>query len=229
MAANTIVQAVLFDAYGTLVELDDPVGRLGRGLAEAGYANDADVVAAAFGQEVAYYRRHQDLGGDPTGLAALRTRCAAVFAGALTSPPPADVAATVLLGALTFRVFADVTPALDLLEASGVRLAVVSNWDASLPDVLAEVGLLDRFASVSASAVVGVRKPDPAIFHHALARLRLDPEQIVHVGDSVELDVAGAAAAGIRPLLIDRGAGGGAGRNQAMTSLVELPGRLGLE
>ena len=67
-------------------------------------------------------------------------------------------------------------------------------------------GLLDGAVS---SAVAGARKPDPAIFAPALELAGCGPDEALHVGDTLEEDVAGARAAGIRPLLIDRTGVGG--------------------
>ncbi len=53
------------------------------------------------------------------------------------------------------------------------------------------------------SHLVGAAKPDPAIFTLALDGLGLDAEQVVHIGDTRFADVAGARAAGIRPLHVD--------------------------
>jgi putative hydrolase of the HAD superfamily len=54
------------------------------------------------------------------------------------------------------------------------------------------------------STVVGVAKPDPAIFEHALPFFEGVPrERIAYVGDSVTMDVGGATAAGLHPILID--------------------------
>jgi len=50
---------------------------------------------------------------------------------------------------------------------------------------------------------VGVEKPDPAIFGFALRAMDLDPARCVYVGDSVRIDVAGARAAGLTPILLD--------------------------
>ena len=58
--------------------------------------------------------------------------------------------------------------------------------------------------SAVSSAAAGARKPDPAIFEPALELAGCAPEEALHVGDTVEEDVEGARAAGIRPLLIDR-------------------------
>jgi putative hydrolase of the HAD superfamily len=53
------------------------------------------------------------------------------------------------------------------------------------------------------SFVVGVEKPDPAIFHRALEVLGVPPERAIHVGDTGWADVAGARAAGVRPVHLD--------------------------
>mgnify|MGYP006265421085 CR=1 FL=1 len=54
------------------------------------------------------------------------------------------------------------------------------------------------------SDVVGVAKPDPRIFEHALVHLNgIEREQIIYVGDSVTMDVGGATAAGLTPVLLD--------------------------
>jgi putative hydrolase of the HAD superfamily len=65
-------------------------------------------------------------------------------------------------------------------------------------------GLADLLDGAVSSAVAGARKPDPAIFAPALELAGCGPDQALHVGDTPEEDVAGARAAGIRPLLIDR-------------------------
>ncbi len=77
-----------------------------------------------------------------------------------------------------------------------MRLAVVSNWDCSLEGVLTGLGVADRFDVVSASAVVGAAKPDPAIFAHALGALGVAPANALHCGDLPEKDCVGARAPG---------------------------------
>ncbi len=100
--------------------------------------------------------------------------------------------------------YPEVPEVLEELRRRGYRLAVVSNWEPDLPDVLNRVGLLDAFDVVVASAVVGAAKPDPRIFRVALETLKVEPQATVHVGDSYEADVQGARAAGIHPVLLDR-------------------------
>ena len=84
---------------------------------------------------------------------------------------------------------------------------MVSNWDISLPRVLERCGLSGLVDDTVTSAGVGARKPEPEIFTAALAVAGAAPDEVIHVGDTAEEDVAGAAAAGIRPLLIDRDGG----------------------
>lgn len=105
-----------------------------------------------------------------------------------------------------FGLFDDVVPCLDALDRMGVRLAVVSNWDLSLTPILESLDLAHRFELIVASLAEGVEKPDPALFHIALARLDVAPEEVVHVGDNPIDDMQGAAAAGVRAILIDRAA-----------------------
>jgi len=86
----------------------------------------------------------------------------------------------------------------------GVRLAVVSNWDSRLPQVLEMLELTAYFEQVAVSHLEGVEKPDPQIFHRVLERMDIGPQGAVHVGDVPELDLDGARAAGIDGVLVDR-------------------------
>jgi putative hydrolase of the HAD superfamily len=93
---------------------------------------------------------------------------------------------------------------LEALRARGAGLAVVSNWDVSLHDVLERTGLRDLVDAVVISAELGAAKPDPAIFHVALQALGVQAGDALHVGDSLEQDVRGAMAAGVAAVLVVR-------------------------
>jgi putative hydrolase of the HAD superfamily len=101
------------------------------------------------------------------------------------------------------RVPVELRAALDRARASGLRLAIVSNSEGMLPQLLAHVGLADRFELVVDSHHEGVRKPDPEIFRRALHRLGIAPEEAVYLGDIPGVDVVGANAAGIDAVLVD--------------------------
>jgi putative hydrolase of the HAD superfamily len=124
-----------------------------------------------------------------------------------------------LLGSLRFEPFDDACPVLLALRERGLRLVVVSNWDCSLEEVLAEIGLRPLVDAVVTSAEVGAAKPDRRIFEAGLAAAGCAAPEALHVGDSLENDVAGARAAGIPALLLDRSGPSGEG---AIGGLAEL-------
>jgi HAD superfamily hydrolase (TIGR01549 family) len=215
---------VLLDALGTLVELQPPAPRLRALLAERGFEVEEGRAGTAFAAEIAYYLEHNLEGSDRARLDDLRDRCAEVMIASLDLPGLDHATGReVMLGSLEFVAFPDVLPALSAL--GGHRLVVVSNWDCSLADWLRGAGLLEHVDAVVTSAEVGVAKPGRAIFEHALELAGARPAEAVHVGDSLENDVAGALAAGIRPVLVSRDGSPPAGV-ETIRSLTELPSLL---
>jgi putative hydrolase of the HAD superfamily len=199
---------VLLDAMGTLVRFEDPVPRLRAALAQRLGTDVGEAAArAAIRAEIAHYRAHLHLGRDAASLGALRAACAEAMRPAL-GPAAVDVPVAALtaalLEALSFSAYPDSAPALRALRADGWTLVVVSNWDTSLHERLAETGLADLVDGAVASAELGAAKPDGAIFARGLALAGARAGDAWHVGDSVEADVEGALAAGIRPVLIRR-------------------------
>jgi putative hydrolase of the HAD superfamily len=205
---NPAPRAVLLDAMGTLLTFAPPAPLLRAALRAATGADPGeDACRAAIRAEIAYYREHLDEGRDAGSLAALRRRCAEAMRPALPPPArdaPVELLTEALLGSLRFSAYPDAAPALRRLRAAGARLVVVSNWDASLHERLAETGLAPLVDGAIASAEAGAAKPDPAIFARALALAGVQAGEAWHAGDSVEADVAGARAAGIAPVLVDR-------------------------
>ncbi|MBA2262878.1 MAG: HAD-IA family hydrolase [Solirubrobacterales bacterium] len=202
-------RAVLLDALGTLVGLDRPSERLTAELARRGAMVDEAAAGAALRAEMGFYRAQHDRAVDAPALEALRDDCAEVLRDAL--PPCAarlGVAALreALLAALRFTPYPEVPGVLRALRAAGHPLIVVSNWDVSLHGVLADTGLAALVDGVLTSAQERVAKPDPELFARALALAEREAGGALHVGDSVEHDVAGARAAGIAAVLVDRDA-----------------------
>jgi putative hydrolase of the HAD superfamily len=196
---------ILLDALGTLVELQPPAPRLRARLAEEGFEVSEERAAAGFGAEISYYLAHHLEGSDRERLDDLRDRCAATMMEALELPGLDHATARrAMLGALEFRPFPDALEGLGELRARGHRLVVVSNWDCSLPDWLGPAGLLELVDGVVTSADAGAAKPDPAVFRRALELAGVDGAAAVHVGDSLDNDVAGARAVGIRAILVQR-------------------------
>lgn len=86
------------------------------------------------------------------------------------------------------------------LGARGVKVAVLSNSEGGLADLLAEIGLAPLFAAIVDSGKVGIEKPDPRIFAHTLEQLGGDAAHAVHIGDSWSADIVGALGAGWRAI-----------------------------
>ena len=121
------------------------------------------------------------------------------------------------------RSFADVLPALEALRELGMPMGILSNFGTGLEDLLRERGLRGYFGFLVVSALVGVAKPDPSIFDHAVVATGLPRHRLLYVGDHFGDDVVGARSAGLDVVMIDR-----ADRNDdkpcaRINSLLELP------
>lgn len=103
-----------------------------------------------------------------------------------------------------WETYPDVKACLQGLKERTFQLGVISNWDAGLENLLRDLRLLPYFDVVVSSAAVGCRKPNPVIFDLACEELGVQPGEAMHVGDRPDADGVGAAAARIRPVIIDR-------------------------
>jgi putative hydrolase of the HAD superfamily len=113
-------------------------------------------------------------------------------------------------GGLWSRIIPGSIDDLRTLAATGVRLGVVSNAEGTVATQLREGEVLQvgpgigvQVDCVIDSGEVGVLKPDPRIFVIALDAMGLQPKDVWYVGDMPGIDVVGARAAGIEPLVID--------------------------
>jgi phosphoserine phosphatase len=115
---------------------------------------------------------------------------------------------------LRHEAFPDARPALEALRRSHA-LALVTNGASCLQrEKLAGSGLgEDDFDAVVISGDLGVGKPDSAIFVHTLSELGVAADRAVMIGDSLERDIAGAAALGIRGIWLNRDGGASASAN----------------
>jgi putative hydrolase of the HAD superfamily len=127
--------------------------------------------------------------------------------------------------AAQFELYDDVVPVLERLRGGGLKLGLVSNTSRDLGAFVRHFGLdVDAWL---ASGSYGKVKPSPLIFRAALELVACEPTDALMVGDSLEDDVAGARAVGMRALLLDR-EGRFPGEAERIESLAELPGALGL-
>lgn len=92
---------------------------------------------------------------------------------------------------------------LDGLRAAGTKTAVVSNADGRIRSKLERLGLAQRVEFVIDSFEEGVEKPDPEIFRRALERLGVSANRAAYVGDIYSIDAVGARNAGLHPILLD--------------------------
>jgi putative hydrolase of the HAD superfamily len=211
-------RAVLFDAFGTLIELDRPAARLRAAVrTRLGREISHGQAAEAMRAELTHYATNCYRARDQVTLLHLRRACAAIVRDHLGLEAGETTALAVLSDAIAFRAYPDATQALRRVGELGLATAVVSNGDCSLPGALQSSGI--EVDVVVDSATGGAAKPDPAIFELALRRLGVDAAAALHVGDVPELDGEGARAAGIDVVIIDRSpvpAGG------TISSLLEL-------
>jgi HAD superfamily hydrolase (TIGR01509 family) len=87
--------------------------------------------------------------------------------------------------------------------AASYRLAVISNADGKIADILDRCGIADCFETITDSGVVGKEKPHPAIFHSALQSLRVAAQESLYTGDLYSVDYLGATAVGMDSVLFD--------------------------
>jgi HAD superfamily hydrolase (TIGR01509 family) len=186
------IDGVTLDAYGTLVTLLDPVPELLRALRERGVQREPDRVLAAFRIEVAHYTARANTGGDERSLAALQRECTEVFLDEVEAEIDVEEFTPAYVGCLHFKPLPGVVDALMRLQALGLELAVVANWDLSLTRMLDEVGLT-RFVT---TVVHSAEKPAPDGLMTALQTLGVPAGRALHVGDD-EADELAARAAGM--------------------------------
>ncbi|XP_073907326.1 haloacid dehalogenase-like hydrolase domain-containing protein 3 isoform X2 [Castor canadensis] len=84
----------------------------------------------------------------------------------------------------------------------GLRLAVVSNFDRRLENILVGLGLREHFDFVLTSEAAGCPKPDPRIFQESLRLANMEPTVTAHIGDNYHCDYQGARAAGMHSFLV---------------------------
>jgi putative hydrolase of the HAD superfamily len=121
-----------------------------------------------------------------------------------------------------WRLFPETASTLARLKAQDLELGIISNFDSRLFTVMRGLGIADAFDTVTISSLAQAAKPAPKIFQLALEKHAVDPEEALHVGDSLRDDVEGARKAGLHAVLLDREGKRQAAGVQRIASLDEL-------
>ena len=95
-----------------------------------------------------------------------------------------------------------IRPMLEILRGKGIGLGILSNWDRRLKATLAKLDLLDLFDQLVVSNEVGFEKPHAAIFDEAIEKSGCGPDNILHVGDSLEADILPAVELGLTAIWV---------------------------
>ena len=206
-------EGLLLDAMGTLIGLRRSVGSTYAAFAaEHGLSVEASAINAAF---PGLFRAAPPLafpGLEGEALLAAEQRWwaelidASLQASGHTGPMPPALGPALFEHFATaepWQVYDDVVEHLQRWRHAGLKLAVVSNFDQRLYKLLEHLELAPLFDAVVVSSQVGSAKPDPLPFQRALEQLGLQATSVWHIGDSPE-DEAGAQAAGVHCVLIER-------------------------
>ncbi|HEY7462005.1 MAG TPA: HAD-IA family hydrolase [Gemmatimonadota bacterium] len=211
------IAAIVFDATGTLITLRSGVGRRYAQTAAAhGFDLDPGRVQRSFQAALAAapplcFPEVPDAERDGAARDWWRRVVAETVRASSDEPPPAsdtrfegffqDLFAGFAAGD-AWRAVEGGAAVLGELSRRGYRLGVLSNFDGRLPGILAALRLADYLAHVETSVSLGVAKPDPRAFLSALDGLGVAPGAAAYVGDSPVTDAAGAARAGLLPILL---------------------------
>lgn len=202
----TGIKAIFFDAGGTLIHLDsscicDTIGfeitddsspDIFRRAQYVAMSRVAELVAAGAGSTENLKREFYQTLLPKIGVSEEK------LAGAV------ECALSLAKAEMLWRK-ADLTTAstLQRLKERGFKLGIVSNSDGRIEHAFQQAGLTSYFDFFIDSFIVGVEKPDPAIFLLATERARIAANEAVYVGDLYEVDVIGSRAAGLVPVLYD--------------------------
>lgn len=230
-------RAVFFDAGETLVHpaptFPDLFARI---VTQEGYPRDAETIREGLtmisGAFIRAARENELWTTSPERSRRFWTAVYDHFLNVLEIPTTnglTDVLYTAFTDLDNYAAFDDVGPVLEELHEGGTELGIISNYEPWLEELLAKLGLTERFPVRVISGLEGVEKPDPAIFRLALDRAGFAPQETAYVGDAPDFDVTPAAELGMFPVLIDRRARheGFDGPGVRITDLADLPAVLG--
>jgi len=213
MQTKSCIEAISFDAAGTLIRVADPVGEtyariardMGSKLSPVALNSAFRVVfpamppmafpeldeSALVDAERAWWR---DLVERVVGHAGAVADFEKYF----------DALFCHYASGAAWRAYPETHRILQSARARGLRLAVTSNFDSRLLPILRDLGIDSLVDSVIYSTGCGAAKPDARIFQRALQTLGATPKTALHVGDNLHADYHGATAAGMTAVYLQR-------------------------
>lgn len=196
------IRAILFDVYGTLLDVHSAIAREGAELGP-----QADAVSRTWRQKQLEYTWVYSLRGRYLSFRELTERA---LDFALLEPTRAGQAASPELRAKLLQAYENLTPypeaaeALKLLRGKGVRLAALSNGDPDMLNAgLRSAGLIDRLDAVLSVAPLAIFKPDRRVYELGRAWAHAPANEIAFVSSNA-WDAGGAAGFGFRTFWINR-------------------------
>ena len=235
MKSQPALQAVTFDAAGTLIRVAEPVGETyARIAADMGADLSPATIDGAFREafpamppmafsevdgrrlaraERAWWRR-------------LVERVVHRAGGVREFEEYFDALFSHYASGAAWRVYPEVPEVLESARARGLKLGVVSNFDSRLEAILRELGIEALVDTVIYSTGCGAAKPDERIFARALETLCASPETALHVGDNLDADYHGALEAGMAAVHLRRRDGAAEEDVPTVRDLAELDAHL---
>jgi HAD superfamily hydrolase (TIGR01549 family) len=224
-----VIRAVLFDVDFTLAKPGPDLGPDGYRLLGARFGLELDPgrYDEARAAAIETLERHPELEHDEEVWVAFTERIVRGMGGDTRGSRACALEMTrAWEQAENFELYDDVLPVLAELRRLGLCIGLVSNTGRDL-DAFVAHHRLDVDAAISSGAF-GRTKPHASIFRAALEGLGVEPHEAVMVGDSLEDDVEGARALGMRGLLVDREGRHPEWGDERLDDLRELPAALGL-
>lgn len=204
----TGIRAIFFDIGDTLV-FDHPplIERVRMAIESVGLSYKKEEMPRAF-RAAEDYAISRYLDGVPFDDPAVRGECAKIILRVLGLGEVGEgrlVELGAAYAAISFerRLHPNAIPLVEELKRRGFTVGAISDWEETLPSLLAELKLAPHLEAMAVSGVVGATKPSPLLFQAALSQAGVGASESIHIGDYYELDVAGARAAGMTPLLFD--------------------------
>ena len=209
-----MIKVITFDFYNTLVKFWPPLEEIqtaacfAKGLTASpeairrGYAK-ADILFNRANEEkplslrspeqrLEFFSEYEQLILETAGIPVTRTLAREIWELAIAVPKQ-------------FTPFEDTLPALTTLRDRSYGLGIITNLRGDLAPLVDKAGIGNYLDFCVNSTLVGKEKPHPPIFEEALRRAGVDPGEVLHIGDQVRSDVAGARAMGMNAALLDRG------------------------